>query len=271
MLWRSVILTILSTILISCVSTSTRFEELPFFSENIELDGFSFSKFSDHGWFLLKKNRRETSLAKLGNNEDVSYVIVAMSLQPPQFLNDQAFVVWVVEGIRKDMDKSRFVEREFDASIVNTKYGACVNVKSTHEDYSAKKRTSNPEPMLVDIISITCKSPYEQSKGATLIYSNRYYFGNQDSELSTNAQALFSTLEFESDLQVESVRKSHADTQCQITASAVNAISAARRVWIMGEIRDSDDERLASYSRKLKKQLAPQNVTVSEPKSWQAK
>jgi hypothetical protein len=163
----------------------------------MELNGFSIITLNESGWHVVQENARAVQLGKLGNNTDETYVIHVSVIELPQFYNDETFVRFVADGVKKGTDGSRFVQQENNVSITNTKHGACVEFTSIHKDLSAKKRTSNPAPMLLEIISITCRNQKNQSEGAHIMFSNRYYSGNQDSSLSTKAQSLFNSLEFD--------------------------------------------------------------------------
>ncbi len=164
--------------------------------QRIALKDFSCSVPNEDDWLVVQRNADSVQLAKQGNGADETYAIQARSLELPQFYNDEAFILFIEEGIKKYTDGSRFIEKKNEISAANTKHGTCIKFESIHEDLSAKKRTNNSEPMFLEVIGTTCRNPHDHSKGAYLVYSNRYYSGNQDSSLSTQAQSLLNSLEF---------------------------------------------------------------------------
>lgn len=194
---RAIFLVTLSASLISCVSPPPRPKELPPRSQRMELDGFSISTPNESGWHVRQKSAHAMQLAKRGNNADETYAIQAWVIGLPQFYNGGAFVNFIANGLKNDTDGSRFVDLESKASIAHTKHGACVEFTSILKDLSATKRTSNPEPMLLELIGLTCRNPKRPSEAAHIIFSHRYYPGNQDSSLPTKAASLFGSLEFE--------------------------------------------------------------------------
>lgn len=193
---RAIILVTLCAGLASCASPPLRIEELPPESQRIELDGFAVSTLNESGWLVGQKNAHAVQLLKLGNNTDETYAIQAWVTELPQFYNDEAFVSYIADGMKKGTPSSRFIQQEYNASITNTTHGACVEFTSIHKDLSAKKRTSNPEPMLLEVMGLTCRNPNRPSEGAHLVFSHRYYSGNQDALLPTKAASLFGSLEF---------------------------------------------------------------------------
>lgn len=193
---RAIFLVTLSASLISCVSPPPRPKELPPRSQRMELDGFSISTPNESGWHVRQKDAHAVQLAKLGNNADETYAIQAWVIGLGQFYNDQAFVNFIANGLKNDTDGSRFIELKSYASITKTKHGTCVEFTSIHKDLSATKRTSGLEPMHLEVIGLTCRNPKRPSEAAHIIFSHRYYPGNQDSSLPIKAQFLFDSLEF---------------------------------------------------------------------------
>jgi hypothetical protein len=180
------------------VSTPSRLvnQDLPAESLRIDLTNFSISTPNQSGWYLAYRDSDSLQLAKKGNILDETYAIQAWSFKFTLFSDDEAFVLFISESLKSDTDATRFIESENEVSSVSTKHGICVKFKSIHEDVSASKRTNNPESMLLEVIGISCRNPAAQRKGAYIVYSNRYYAGNQNSSLPSEAERLFNSLKF---------------------------------------------------------------------------
>jgi hypothetical protein len=208
---HAIFLAAISTILLSCETVSPKPEnsilkELTDLQQTIAFDGFSIVAPNEYGWYCVRRNTKgkAVSLTKSGSNADETYAFHVWTHQLPHLKNDEAFVSFILEGFNNEQDKSRFVKKELEANKVKTKHGVCVSTKSIHQDLLAHKRTSNPEPMLLEAISLICRNPHNQSEAAYLTYSHRYYPGHRDSSLSDKAQVQFDNLDFNAGLQAKS-------------------------------------------------------------------
>ncbi|TCK16988.1 hypothetical protein DFR30_0208 [Thiogranum longum] len=196
MRYRAILLTLLVTCLVSCLSTPPPLKALPAQPGTLTLDDFSISAPDEEGWYLAHEDPNEIQLVRKGTSGDETYAIQAWSIRLPQFFNDEAFVSFIMDRITHNTDETRFIAKKHQALIVNTRHGTCVKFMSVHETLSARKRSGNPGPILLEVVGITCRNPYQPTDGAHLVYSNRHRPGNKDFMLASRAQSLFDSLDF---------------------------------------------------------------------------
>jgi len=192
-------LTFLLISLTSCVSAPSRLvnQELPSQPLTIDFPGFSISTPNESGWILAFRNEQILELVKRGTNKDESYAIEVMQMiNLPQLKEDDDFLSFMSEELKKDTNQIRFIEQVHDVSTINTMNGKCIKFVSLHKDLDAKKQTKNAAPMLLEAFGLICRNPVDITNAVFLTYSNRYYSGNQDPSLSDKADTLFKSLKF---------------------------------------------------------------------------
>jgi len=69
------------------------------------------------------------------------------------------------DRLKKIQTSLVFIEKENEVSIAGTKHADCVRFKSIYEDLSAKKRNSNPDPMLLDAIEFPAEINITRLRG----------------------------------------------------------------------------------------------------------
>ena len=205
MLNRGLLLTVFSISLLACVTVPP--ETQPFSSkpQHIQLDGFSIVIPTEPGWFTARRNSASIHLVQPGDESGEFHAIQAWQVDLPLFNSDEAFSSYVVQNIEKDRNGKRFTAIETEVSTVRTRHGVCVRVRSIQLDKLAAKQVNNLRPALLEIESLTCRSPEFRFQGAYLALSNRYHEGNRDTSLPGKANSFFSSLAFDKSMNINAI------------------------------------------------------------------
>jgi hypothetical protein len=190
-------------LLTACSSPQPKPQQTAAQPELIQLDNFSITIPGKSRWYTTMHNAESVHLVKRGNAPDETYVIQAWSLKLPDFQSDEAFSSFMEKSIFKDSNNERFNQINKNVTAVETEHGVCIRFKSILEDNSAVKKSENSEPMLLEVEGITCRNPSNRFIASLLVFSNRYYEGNRDTNLAKKADEFFSSLEFTKENEVD--------------------------------------------------------------------
>jgi len=159
-------------------------------------DYFTFTAPQGEGWIVAYRNKYQTALAKEGLNTDETYAINIILFELPNFSSKEEFVNYVRTGRERDTNSNRFkiINNELDSLSGEDKY--CVSYHTISEDKEAVKRSSNNDPMLLEMVGNICRLPQNKNMAITNDYSHRYYPNHQDVQLKDKASKAFQSLKF---------------------------------------------------------------------------
>lgn len=151
--------------------------------------GFSLSLSDQEEWAVVKKTPYKIVMTKSGVAYDDRYKIQALVVKLPKFKNDQDFLEFVTKRMRKSHQQKGVRVVEAEAKFVKRDKSKCVQYSSKRQ-YPGKSK-----PVMLEVVSFTCRHPERNNAGVYLAYSKKYSKGNRDRYLGKNARGIFKQME----------------------------------------------------------------------------
>lgn len=166
----------------------------------VKKQGFTVDLPNSGGWIVVRNTKTGVGMTRRGDNEDDTYVIMALAVASPDLSTPQAFKKWVDKERAKDTDPKRFtILSNKETLIKDGPQGAlCLRYLTKAIDSHARTVTSTSETMHTTNAALACRSPYNSNLVISFVYSHRYHPGNEDKTLPSVFDKLVSTLRFAS-------------------------------------------------------------------------
>jgi hypothetical protein len=164
--------------------------------ERLAQQGYSFAPLNEHGWFIIVRNAASVALARDGTNSDETYAIQATLLKLPKFRTTDELVRHVREGQAKDIDPSRFTLLQHQVIAQSEPGHRCTRSHAVAEDRGASKKTSRRDPMVLEMVTLTCAHPRSEGVGVNVSYSHRHYPGDEDKMFMRKADEVLASVDF---------------------------------------------------------------------------
>lgn len=171
----------------------------PITDKNIILDHsvyFTMESPQEDGWIIAYRNTGQTAFAKEGSNTDETYGTNVILFELPVLNSREEFINFVKEGRKKATDSKRFNITKDELEYFDGREDYCVSYHSVAEDSEAVKRSRNKDIMILEMVGYLCRHPQNKNIGINFDYSQRYYPGHQDENLTTKAHGTFKSLKF---------------------------------------------------------------------------
>jgi hypothetical protein len=177
-------------------SCAPRLQEVQVPPERIFKKGYSLVPLNEKGWFIAGRNPYQLDMGKSGEGPDETVIIHAVLVRLPPFTTSEEFVHLVKEGQAKDTDPKRFKTISYDVTAYPEKGPHCAKSYGVMEDHAAVKRSRLTGYMLLEILTLTCAHPKDNSVGVSVTYSQRYYPETKVSGFLEKASGILSSVEF---------------------------------------------------------------------------
>ncbi|NWF37801.1 hypothetical protein F3F96_01415 [Mariprofundus sp. NF] len=196
---RLFVLILISAVLAGCASNRPNLLPVDSPPKIIVQNGFSFMPLNESEWYIIERQPYEVSLAKRGAATDETFAIQGKVFQFPTFASNESFMQAVKQGQANDTDPAnpgRYVTLTHDIELYEHRGETCAYSHIVTEDHAARKRTSTPGFMILDVYALICRHPQNQNAAISFNYSQRNYAQNLDKTLESKARRLIESLEF---------------------------------------------------------------------------
>ena len=192
-------LVVLSTVIMiaSCAAPSPRLSppEVKLPPERIFQKGYSVMSLNETGWLIAGRNQYEFGLAKQGVNPDETYAIQGMTSKLPTYNTNAEFVQLTKEGQIKDTDPQRFKILKHEVTTFPMAGVDCAKSHLIMEDHAAVKRSNDSRTMILEALTLSCAHPSEKSVGIHVVYSHRYFPGQEDGAFVEKGSSVLNSVE----------------------------------------------------------------------------
>ena len=183
---------ILSTVsLFACSSSPKLQSQVSGNSGNIEIikKGFSLLIPNQDNWKVVKKGPYNVVLSKQGLTNKERYTIQALVVKLPRFSNDEEFMAFIKERMKKTQQKSDSKIIEHHTQFVDGEDSKCVQYRSK------KQYPDKSKAVMIETVNFTCRHADRDNAGVYLAYSKKYLGDNEDKDFAESAAGLFNQME----------------------------------------------------------------------------
>ncbi|TNC80504.1 MAG: hypothetical protein C9356_13935 [Oleiphilus sp.] len=185
---------LLITLLISGCASFDKTNILP--GQTVSGPGYSFVVPTQQSWFASEYGTG-SRIKLMQLNDDATYsILVTMSRGPARgmFSSAEQHLAALKRHIKRQVDPPGYQEHSH-REITDTRYGKlCVRYHSSGEDWRGRNRKG---PALVKTIGLTCPHPNLENILVNFEMSSRAEVGRQPKNMQQEAEALFSSIQYE--------------------------------------------------------------------------
>ena len=189
---KILLLSALAFLTVSCASTSSDSGSdvyVPNF-KTLSHKGFNLVVPDESGWNVANESAYKVELAKRGEASGEVYTIQALLVRLPAFDTDEDFKDYVQKSMDAIDKKTKSQVIEQGSSLIPYNDSQCVQFNRKTE------KTTDAEPMLLEMVNFTCRHPLREDAGVYLAYAKRFQEGSAEEDLTPQALNLFYNLEF---------------------------------------------------------------------------
>lgn len=190
---RSILLLLL--LMLSACASFDRTNILP--GQRVAGLGFSFTVPTQNSWFAVEYGTSNRIKLSQLNKQDHYSIVISLNRGPAQgmYRNAEAHLSTLQRHKQAKTKKDGYIQLAHKEWI-DSRYGKlCVRYTSSAEDWTGR---NNKGPAMVDSIALTCEHPEISNVLISVEISRRYEVDADISDLTAYADALFSSLEYQS-------------------------------------------------------------------------
>ena len=191
--YRFTLLLVLSFVLTSCVTVSSRAPKPVPAGYMYKGSYIDIKVPNSNGWHLVSSSPAGMEFARSGGNPGESFAAQVLMFPLVETQSEDEFVALVKDGFKTDTNSERFSTIKSDFQYSTQRNYPCVSVENLVEDKQAQTSPSSKDKLLLQSKSLYCRHPVRQDSGFAIIYSFR-------------GKAIYSSLNAEANDYIDSVQ-----------------------------------------------------------------
>ena len=159
--------------------------------------GYSLIPTNETGWVLATRSPYQLALAMKGAEVDETFAIQATLIDLPASTSNEQFLEIVRQEQEKKTDLKRFSVQTHKVLYAELHGSPCARSHILTLDNAAIKRSDISSDMVLEIASITCRHPKNDTVGVSVVYSQRSYQTSKTLGFMGKAKAVLDSVKFE--------------------------------------------------------------------------